>query len=205
MAINSLLQLFATVKWLFVAVGGALMGWFAGEAVQIVATNPPAWYETPTGAAALTAGFFTLIVGFLNNWWNARRDEKKREMHASDTSLNVSHQERQQLLNELKEHHQEEIKFLNRKLKESESKAERQIREAKVMEFEGRHRAHRYGNECNRLTGHIYRLNTILIDNKIEPPEWNFKTYPQIMEGLDEEIIAYKRQLEEEDREMKGE
>jgi hypothetical protein len=184
-------------------VAGSMFGTLAFIIRPVLAQNDPPtqaipFWETPAGAAAIASGIFIILAKFVDYWWTGRRDSKNEARHATDTHLTLSHKEREELLDGLKELHQEELEFMRERLATVEKTAREKVNEAKVLEFEARQRAHKYGNECNRLQGQVYRLNLLLVNNNIEPPAFEFRSYPEIMAGLDEEIVTYKKRLEEE-------
>lgn len=170
------------------------------QAAPQVSQNP--WWETPTGAAAIVALISAISAPFINSWLQNRKAKFESTTHLTDTSLTVSAQERKEIIQQMERNHEREVLFMKSQLKEINLRAGRRILEAKLSEYEARQRAHMFANECNRMQSQVYKLQMELHKNNIEPPEFVFKTYPEIVQGLDERVIQYKEDLEEEfDRE----
>jgi hypothetical protein len=156
------------------------------------------WYETPTGFAALVALIGVIAAPFINSWIQNRNSKRKEVGHLSDTSLSINREERKEAVDLMKSLHAREIAHFEKQMLEHGRRADREILESKVMEYEARQRAHMYGNECNRVVGALYRRDALLAQHEIEVPPFVYKTYPEIMAGLDELVIAFKKELEEE-------
>lgn len=66
-----------------------------------------------------------------------------------------------------------------------------------LSEYESRMRAHRFGNEVNRLHSHIYNCHRLMSGGSIEIPEFKLKFYEELMDGLDQEVAKFKASLNE--------
>ena len=66
-----------------------------------------------------------------------------------------------------------------------------------ISEFEGRQRAHRFANEANRQSMHIFELHAMMSKAGIEIPEFRPKHYEELMFGLDEEVAKFRLSLAE--------
>lgn len=166
--------------------------------LQIIADPPGRWYETPTGAAAILTVLSVMVAPFINNWIQTRKSRLKENNHISDTSLNLNAKERKEILEQMRYNHAHEIKFLRTQLEELGRKSGHQALEMRVSEYEARQRAHAYGNECYRLQTQVSKLQLMLMKADIDPPEFVFLTYPEIMAGIDEKVVRYKEELEDE-------
>jgi hypothetical protein len=98
----------------------------------------------------------------------------------------------------MKELHIHEIDLFKRQLKEKDRLWARQVVAAKVVEYEARQRAHAYGGECQRLQGFVYRMQIEGAQQGLEFTEFTFRTYPEIMAGIEDKVIEYQKQLEQE-------
>lgn len=72
-----------------------------------------------------------------------------------------------------------------------------QLNMKQVSEFEARSRAHRFANETNRLSLHIFLLHSTMSKHSLEIPEFVPKHYEDLMLGLDEEVAKYRLSLAE--------
>jgi hypothetical protein len=162
------------------------------------AVSSSVWYETPTGAAAIVALIGVLCAPFVNSWLQNRKVKTEHTGHLSDTSMTLNAQERKEIMDQMRANYESQLKFLKTRLGELEMRAGRAAIEVRVSEFEARQRAHSYGNECNRLQSQVYKLQLELTKNGHDVPDFTFKTYPEIMSGIDEKVILYKEDLEKE-------
>lgn len=157
------------------------------------------WYDSPTGFAALVALFGVLAAPLINQWIKNRTATKDKFGHLSEAALNINRDERKEAVELLKASHANTVATLERQMREQDLQTDRIIIESKVIEYEARQRAHMYGNECNRVVAMLYRRDALLSQHNIEAtPPFIYKTYPEIMAGLDEMVIQYRKQLEEE-------
>lgn len=170
------------------------------------------WYDTPTGFAAIAALAGVIIAPFINQWIQNRKTRQEKAGHLTDTTLSINREERKEAVDLMKSLHAREIATFTRQMVEQDRRHDRDIIDCKVREYDARQRAHSYGNECNRVVGHLYRQDAILMQHGIATPAFVYKTYPEIMDGLDEKVAEYRKELELEaaarrrdDEELSGE
>lgn len=195
-----------TVRGATAYLASAFSGAIAGTVALLAATDVPPqapasipFWETPTGAAALVSGLVLLTIKGAEFWWNNRQKTKDGMKDTLGVHITTQQAERQQLLDGMRQLHEEEMQFAEEKIAEAQRIARSKIIQAKLFEFEGRERAHAYGNECNRLQSHIYRQNILFAQHEIEAPAFEFKSYPDIMAGLEDKVLEYRKKLEQED------
>lgn len=164
----------------------------------LLQATDPRWYEEPTTIAAFAALVGVLLAPFINSWIQNRNQRRKQLDHVTDTSLSINRDERKEAVEMMKAAHARDVAHFQRQLREQDLRTDRLVLDAKVREYEARQRAHMYGNECNRVVSGLYRLEALLVQHGIEAPAFVYKTYPDIMDGLDEMVATFKKDLEEE-------
>jgi hypothetical protein len=180
--------------------------WLAGKFMQILQVTPPAsvWYESPAFVGGLVAGVFIIIKELLD-WIKQNRKDKKadekeddqRQITFSEKIQELTLDERKSLLGGLMQLHEKEVQMLEDK---SESEIKFWKREFAIKsrgEFEARMRAHRFGNEVNRLNAHIFMLHASMSRSNLDIPEFELKSYDQLMQGLDDEVEKHQSSLSE--------
>jgi hypothetical protein len=191
------------VGYIKTGVISTVLGWAAGYLIMIffeVPINQLQWYENPMVISALvTAGFLSLNK--LMEVWGDRKksldtvSQKREEQHAtySDKLAELTSKERGELLGNLKEVYETEILFI---------KGQRNLKDAEA--FEARIRAHKAVNEVNRCNGHIFILHSLLSKAGIEIPEFQVRSYDELMHGIDEEVNRYQKQMVIQMEELRG-
>lgn len=166
--------------------------------------SPSMWYETPTGAAAIVALVGVLCAPFINSWLQNRKSKVDKTLHLSDTTLTLNSQERKELMEQMRKNHDQEVKFLKNQLEDLGRRSGMATINMKLHEYEARQKSHAYGNECTRLQSQIYMLQLELTKHGLPVPDFRFKDYAEMMAGVDEKVLNYKEELEEElERELR--
>ncbi len=184
-------QAIAYTKTLLIGVVGWLVAQPFGFIMQAAA--PGSWFE-PSVVSAVVAALAVIITQLIINRGNnkkleAEKHENEDERHKtfSEKLQELTQQERNFLLGGLKELHQKEVQFLRQ-----------QLTIEKISDFESRMRAHRFGDELNRVHSHVYHCHTLMSQKGIEIPEFTLKFYEELMNGLDGEVDKFKESLERE-------
>jgi hypothetical protein len=149
------------------ALPALVAGWAAGKTVAMQLPPDASIWQN----SALIALFSTLAVGIfmlLGKLLDKYFEGKAKKQERAD------------------ELHEKEIEFWKTQLSVKH-----------ISEFEARARAHRFGNETNRLSLHIFALHALMSKNNIEIPDFHPKHYDELMVGLDEEVAKFKISLAE--------
>lgn len=187
--------LIVALSWLkpmAIGVIGWLAGWLASVTVMAFQTqtatqaaqSPSPWYESPAVIAAIMAAVVTVLLKVLDRRWTKNDQQETQHQTLSDRLAELTAKEREQLLGGLKGLHAQEIQFWKTQL---------QIEE--VSEFEARQRAHRFGNEVNRLHAHVHICHIKMAEKNMEIPEFQVKSYDELMNGLDEETEKFRQSI----------
>lgn len=198
-----------TIGWLkpgFYWAFSIAAAWLAGKFAQFLQAAPPpaVWYESPAFIGGVVAGIFILAKELLD-WAKQSRKEKKageeendkRQITFSEKIQELTLDERKSLLGGLIQLHEKEVQVLEEKAESEVKFWKREFAIKSRGEYEARMRAHRFGNEVNRLNAHVFMLHAAMSKVNIDIPEFELRTYEQLMEGLDEEVEKHQSTLAE--------
>lgn len=186
------------VKLFFGAGFSSVLSYVFSRLVVFFQTDPTQeahWYNN-AALLGFLGGIIVVVAGKLLDNWNeerkAKREEEKQQklQHQtfSEKLLESQFKDRQELVEDMREFHESKINFKNE-----------QIREHKLAEFIARERAHLYGGYTNMVQGYAQVLEIECKKHNIPIPyEFRFKSYPEIMEGLEAKIEEYERKLKSE-------
>lgn len=146
----------------------AVAGWFAGwRAGETVAMQTPEIIVWWQQPAVISALVVALFM-ILGKLLDKYYDSKDKKIKRDD------------------ELHQKEVEFWKT-----------QLNIKHLSEFESRQRAHRFGNEVNRLHSHIYDCHRLLAEKGAPIPDFKLKFYEELMSGLEDEVDKFKQSLAE--------
>lgn len=161
----------------------ALAAVLAGALAGFVADADPgasSWYYSPTFTAAWVTGLFLLCSKALDIYSKRKDTNDDRHMTLSDKTLDLTHRERAELLDGIKELHEQELDFMR-----SQAIASR------VDAYEAKIRAQRYRMEMQRAQTYISKIGPALGLEAFQPA-----AYEDLMQGVAEEVEAFRAQLE---------
>lgn len=201
-ALNVLSHLHGLALWLSGTVWGAVVGLFyflfvpEGDVVR--------WYNSPTFAAAVAAGGFTVIIALINwfrDWIKDKRDEEGEDGRQRIDLAKLTNEQfvalmlqkdvwAKQKLDDLEDRHRREIEFLRLELIQKE-----------VGEFRAREYAHGAFNALNKSYGHIRKLEALLPH---QAPPFTFVYQDDIWEMIKPKVEEFAKQLRDNVRAVSG-
>jgi hypothetical protein len=193
---NNMIQLISHAAcWVKILIGAGFSSVFSVISQKFLAffqADDVHWYNNPA-LLGMLGGIITLFAGKMLDTYQKSREAKaeaaKQEKAAhqtfSERLFESQFKDRQEFIEDMREFHESKIAF-----------KDEQIREHKLAEFIARERAHNYGGYTNMVQGYAQVLEIECKKHDIPLPyEFKFKSYPEIMEGLEEKIEAYEKRL----------
>ncbi len=188
--------------WLF----SVCLAYLSGKFISLFQSAPTVspWYESPAFVGGAVAGAFLIIKQILDWYKESRKDQKtteeesdKRQVTFTERIQELTHAERKDLLGGLMSLHEKEVEMLEGKIESEVKFWKREFAIKSKGEFEARMRAHRFGNEVNRLNAHIFMLHASMSKANLDIPEFELKSYEQLMDGVEEEVKKHQNSLSE--------
>jgi hypothetical protein len=183
------------------------LAFLSGKFISIFQSTPQissVWYESPAFVGGAVAGVFLILKQILDWYKENRKDQKasedendKRQITFTEKIQELTHAERKDLLGGLMTLHEKEVEMLETKFETEVKFWKREFAIKSKGEFEARMRAHRFGNEVNRLNAHVFILHASMSKASLDIPAFELKSYDQLMEGIDAEVEKHQSSLSE--------